>query len=112
MLLLKDFPADGSVIPFTSPDARIPVYIIAPELAISIMVDIIVIIALIKQQDIQIDTLFIVSLSIADLLFGVVTFVLCVGELIFSGFWAGKLGTLSQMQSSHSLTMYGRLSFD
>ena len=71
MLLLKDIPADGSVIPFSPPEARYILFLILPELAIAIIVDIITIIALIKQQEIPIDTLFIISLSIGDLFFAV-----------------------------------------
>ena len=92
MLLLKDFPADGSVIPFSSQSSYYVLYLLVSELGIAIIVDVIVIIALIKQQQIPIDTLFILSLSIADLLFGVWIFVLGVTELVYNGFWIGKIG--------------------
>ena len=109
MLLLKDFPADGTVIPFSSPQARYFLYLIVPELAMAIIVDVIVIIALIKQQQIPIDTLFILSLSIADFFFSVMIFVLGVGELIFDGFWAGKAGTIYIYYSFHSFYLLGCL---
>ena len=96
MLLLKDFPADGSVIPFSYPEARYFLHLILPELGIAIIV--IVIIALIKQQQIPIDNLFILSLSIADLGFSVMIFVLASGNLAFDGFWAGKAGKSMSLQ--------------
>lgn len=53
------------------------------------------------------------SLSIADLLFGVMVFVMGVGELIFNGFRAGKLGALYQCNPrpilTHSLCIIGCL---
>ena len=98
MLLLKDFPADGSVIPFSYPEARYFLHLILPELGIAIIVDVIVIIALIKQQQIPIDNLFILSLSIADLGFSVMIFVLASGNLAFDGFWAGKAGKSMSLQ--------------
>lgn len=63
-------------------------YLILPELGIAIIVDVTVVMALIKQQRIPIDTLFILSLSIRIM----VIFVLASGYLSFDGYWAGKAG--------------------
>ena len=95
MFLIRDFPIDGSVIVSDSPIIRVARYIAVPELAIAILVDVVVMVALTKQQDIPIDTQFIISLTAADLLFSFLFFVIGTGEVIYDGWWIGKSGRFS-----------------
>jgi hypothetical protein len=93
MVLLKDFPVDGSVIPFASPAQRTTaLYVVLPEIAIAIIVDLIIIVALMKQRQIPMDTQFIISLSFADILFSSMFFILVAGEVYFDGWWVGNAG--------------------
>lgn len=89
MFLIRDFPIDGSIIVSDSPIIRVARFIAVPELAIAMIVDVVVIVALIKQQDIPIDIKFIISLTAADSLFSLLFFVIGTGEVIFDGWWIG-----------------------
>lgn len=78
-MLLKDFPPNGTSIPYTR-EQLASLFIMLPALAVAILVDLIVLIALIWQRDIPIDTQFIISLTIGDFLFSLMEITIGIGS--------------------------------
>lgn len=71
MILINQFPSDGSIIPF--PDIVV-LQIMRAVLALvylSTLLDLLLLYALLKQRSIPVDTLFIISLTVSDLIFSV-----------------------------------------
>ena len=78
-MLLRDFPPNGTLIPYTS-EQLASLFIMLPALAIAVLVDLIVLIALIWQRDIPIDTQFIISLTFGDFLFSLMEIMIGIGS--------------------------------
>ena len=92
MLLIKDFPLDGII-----STASINVITYARIISLSgntigVIVDLVIMTALIMQQDVPIDTQFVISLVSADVIFNVLFLVTNVGGVMYDGWWIGKSG--------------------
>jgi hypothetical protein len=90
VLLLRDL-QDSVIVPFSS-EASIANSISMSFVVSSLLADMLAIYALVKQQDIPPDTLFILSLIFADLFFGGTALVLTVANHIYSGWALGRTG--------------------
>ena len=74
-MLIKDFPANVSTIPF-NPVQQSVMCVSFAIFVISSLADILIITAMVKQRDIPIDTKFIISMTAADFLFSTMEIVI------------------------------------
>lgn len=89
-MLIRDFPADGVLIPFTNLQMNMTVIALSQLLA-SFMAGFVILYALVKQPQIPMDSQFIISLIAADLCF--TSFELIIGS------WISKCGFVSLSRS-------------
>ena len=67
-MLLRDFPADGVLIPFTNVQMTMTVIAVS-QLVASFLAGVVILYALVRQTQIPMDSQFIISLIVADLCF-------------------------------------------